>query len=297
MILLTGTSGFIGSKLLNECINTYGKENVLVLSSKENENCQTIVYKNHEINSIDFSNSPFNKIKTVVHVGAFIPKSNADLNDILKSNSNIIFTQNLLSSLPASVEKFIFLSSIDVYKKTAQMISENNPTIPETLYGFSKLYCEKMVEQWADANKKIIQILRLGHVYGPGEKLFKKIIPVTMQKIKENEPPTIMGDGSSKRAFIYIDDVIFCINEMIKFDHYKGPVNIVNDQFVTIQDLVHQIIQVAEANVSPEYIPQTIVKNDIFFDANKLKSLLNIEFTPLHVGLKNEWDSIVKQTK
>jgi nucleoside-diphosphate-sugar epimerase len=297
MILLTGTSGFIGSKLLNECINTYGKENVLVLSSKENENCQTIVNKNHEINSIDFSNSPFNKIKTVVHVGAFIPKSNADLNDILKSNSNIIFTQNLLSSLPASVEKFIFLSSIDVYKKTAQMISENNPTIPETLYGFSKLYCEKMVEQWADANKKIIQILRLGHVYGPGEKLFKKIIPVTMQKIKENEPPTIMGDGSSKRAFIYIDDVIFCINEMIKFDHYKGPVNIVNDQFVTIQDLVHQIIQVAEANVSPEYIPQTIVKNDIFFDANKLKSLLNIEFTPLHVGLKNEWDSIVKQTK
>jgi nucleoside-diphosphate-sugar epimerase len=297
MILLTGTSGFIGSKLLIECINLFGQENVVILSSKKNENYPTILYENYKINAVDFSQSPFNKIKTVVHVGAFIPKSAADLNDILKSNSNIIFTQNLLSSLPTSVEKFIFLSSIDVYKKTDQVISENNPTIPETLYGFSKLYCEKMVEQWANTNNKIIQILRLGHVYGPGEGLFKKIIPVTMQKLKENEQPIIMGDGNSKRAFIYIEDVIFCVKEIMKFDHYKGPINIVNDQFVTIKDLVNQIIQVAESKISPEYITQEFSKNDIFFEANKLKSLINVEFTPMPIGLKNEWDSIVKKTK
>jgi hypothetical protein len=78
-------------------------------------------------------------------------------------------------------------TTIDVYEKSDQIISENNPTNPETLYGFSKLYCEKMIENWANANNKIVQILRLGHVYGPGEGLFKKIIPVTMQKIKANE--------------------------------------------------------------------------------------------------------------
>jgi nucleoside-diphosphate-sugar epimerase len=294
MVLLTGTSGFIGSKLLIECINLFGKDNVVVLSSKENEICPTIVYKNFEINSADFLQSPFNKIKTVVHVGAFIPKSTADLNDISKSNSNIFFTQNLLSSLPESVEKFIFFSTIDVYEKSDQIISENNPTNPETLYGFSKLYCEKMIEQWANANNKIIQILRLGHTYGPGEGLFKKIIPVTMQKIKDNQQPIILGEGSSKRAFIYVDDLIFCVIEIMKFDHYKGPVNIVNDQFVTIKELVHQIIQVAESNVLPEYIPQELGKNDVFFDATKLKSLINIAFTPLHVGLKMEWDSMSK---
>ena len=294
MILLTGTSGFIGSRLLIECINLFGQENVVVLSSKKNQKCPTIIYNNYEINAADFSQSPFNKIKTVVHVGAFIPKSTADLNDILKSNSNITFTQNLLTSLPDSVEKFIFFSSIDVYQKTDQVISENNPTIPDTLYGFSKLYCEKMIEQWANTNNKIIQILRLGHVYGPGEGLFKKIIPVTMQKIKGNLQPIIMGDGSSKRAFVYIDDLIFCVKEIMKFDHYKGPVNIVNDQFVTIKDLVHQIIKVADANIFPEYIPQEMAKNDIFFDATKLKSLLNVAFTPLELGLRNEWDSIVK---
>ena len=296
MILLTGTTGFIGSKLLNEFINLYGKENVLVLSSIENKKCQTILYKNHDLNSIDFSQTALNKIKTVVHVGAFIPKSNADLNDILKSNSNIIFTQNLLLSLPDTVEKFIFFSTVDVYEKSEQIISENNSTIPETLYGFSKLYCEKMIENWANANNKIVQILRLGHVYGPGEGLFKKIIPVTMQKLKENEQPIIMGDGSAKRGFIYIDDLIFCIKKIMEFEAYKGPINVVNDHQISINELVNEMIKISKKDISPEYVSHQMEQRNVTFDATKLKSLINIVYTPMQVGLTMEWDSIINQT-
>lgn len=296
MILLTGTSGFIGSRLLIDCINLYGKENVLVLSSKENKNCQTIIYKNHDLNSIDFSQSPYNKIKTVIHVGAFIPKSNADLNDILKSNGNIIFTQNLLLGLPKTVEKFIFFSTVDVYETSDQIISENNATIPETLYGFSKLYCEKMIENWANANNKIVQILRLGHVYGPGEELFKKIIPITMQKLKENEQPIIMGDGSAKRGFIYIDDLIFCIKKIMEFETFKGPINVVNENPITINELVNEIIKISKKDISPEYVSHQMEHRNVTFDATKLKSLINIVYTPMQVGLTMEWDSIINQT-
>jgi len=296
MVLLTGTSGFIGSKLLIECINLFGKDNVVVLSSKENEICPTIVYKNFEIKSADFLQSPFNKIKTVVHVGAFIPKSNADLNDILKSNGNIIFTQNLLLALPKTVEKFIFFSTVDVYEKSEQIISENNATIPETLYGFSKLYCEKMIENWANANNKIVQILRLGHVYGPGEGLFKKIIPVTMQKIKANERPIVMGDGSAKRGFIYIGDLIFCIKKIMEFESFKGPINVVNENQITINELVNEIIKISKKDISPEYVSYQMEQRNVTFDATKLKSLINIFYTPMEVGLKMEWDSILNQT-
>ncbi len=297
MILLTGVNGFIGKKLLDFCINKYGKENVVAFSSRDNEKCRTILYKNHDFDSTAFLDAGLDSIKSVIHVGAFTPKKKSESNDILNCNSNIYFTQKLLLSIPKSVEKFIFLSTLDVYGSSNRPIIEMQSANPNTLYGFSKLYCEKMVEQWAVENNKIIQILRLGHVYGPGESLYQKIIPVTMQKIMKNEQPIILGDGSAKRAFIYIDDVVFCINEFLKFNDYKGPVNIVNDQFVTIQNIVDQIIQVAGVNFSPEYRPQELGNNDLFFDATKLKSLINVEFTPLQIGLKKEWDSMIKQTK
>lgn len=294
MILLTGVNGFIGKKLLDACIRQYGKENVVALSSRENEKCRTILYKNHDFNSTAFLDAGLDAIKLVIHAGAFTPKKKSETNDILNCNANIYFTQKLLLSIPETVEKFIFLSTLDVYGSSKQPISEMQSTNPNSLYGFSKLYCEKMVEQWAVENNKTIQILRLGHVYGPGEDLYQKIIPVTMQKVMKNEQPIIMGDGSAKRAFIYIEDVLFCINEFLKFNDYKGPVNIVNDHFVTIQNIVDAIIQVAEVNIVPEYIHQDLGNNDVFFDATKLKSLINVSFTSLQVGLKKEWDSIIK---
>lgn len=296
MILLTGVNGFIGKKLLDSCISKYGKENVVALSSRDNEKCRTIVYKNHDFDSTAFLDAGLDSIKSVIHVGAFTPKKKSESNDILNCNANIYFTQKLLLAIPKSVEKFIFLSTLDVYGSSKQPISEMHIANPNSLYGFSKLYCEKMVEQWAVENKKIIQILRLGHVYGPGESFYQKIIPVTMQKIIKNEKPIILGDGSAKRAFIYIEDVVICINEFLKFNDYKGPVNIVNDQFFTIQKIVDQIIQIAGVNISPEYIYQDLGKNDVFFDATKLKSLINIVYTPMQVGLKMEWDSIINQT-
>jgi len=292
MILLTGVNGFIGKNLLDTCINLYGKENVVALSSVENEKCKTFLYKKNKIEEDAFIDAGVQSIKTVIHAGAFTPKKMSESNDILNCNYNIYFTQKLLASIPKSVEKFIFISTLDVYAKSNEPISENNALVPESLYGFSKLYCEKMIEQWAIENNKTIQILRLGHVYGAGEELYQKIIPVTMQQINKNEKPKIFGDGSAKRAFIYIEDVIFCIHEFLKFDHYKGPVNIVNDQFVTIQHLVNQIIEVSKKNISPEFIAQEIESKDVFFDASKLKSLVNLNFTPLNIGLKKEWESI-----
>jgi UDP-glucose 4-epimerase len=292
MVLLTGTSGFIGSALLNKCAHLFGEENIVVLSSKENKKYPTVHYEDFNVNPTQFSCPPFNQIKTVFHVGAFIPKSNAELNDVEKSNANISFTQQFLSSLPQTVEKFIFFSTVDVYETCEQLISENTPTIPETMYGFSKLYCEKMVEQWARSNNKIIQVIRLGHVYGPGEGMYKKIIPVTMQHLKNNQQPVIMGDGSAKRGFIYIDDLIDCVIKISEFESYQGPINLVNENQVTVSELVKEIILVSKKDISPLYVDQKTEQRNIVFDATKLKSLLKVEFTPMQIGLKKEWDSI-----
>ena len=61
----------------------------------------------------------------------------------------------------------------------SKVICEETNTIPKSLYGWSKLYCEKMVEQYGELNGIDTQVLRVGHVYGTGEEGYKKIIPET----------------------------------------------------------------------------------------------------------------------
>ena len=55
--------------------------------------------------------------------------------------------------------------------------------------------------------------LRIGHVYGPGEEEYKKVIPITIKKILDNKPLQLWGDGSDLRSFIFIDDVV---NSIVK---------------------------------------------------------------------------------
>ncbi|MFX4253329.1 NAD-dependent epimerase/dehydratase family protein, partial [Aliarcobacter butzleri] len=119
----------------------------------------------------------------------FTPKSGIEANDINKSNANIFNTKYLLDNLPNFPEKFIFLSTLDVYGKIETIIDESSFTNPLTMYGWSKLYCEKLLENWSKENNIILQILRIGHIYGKGEKAYKKVIPITIQKLKNGENP------------------------------------------------------------------------------------------------------------
>lgn len=82
-----------------------------------------------------------------------------------------------------SQKNLFFKSTLDVYGKIETIIDESS-FITLTMYGWSKLYCEKLLENWSKRNNIILQILRIGHIYGKGEKAYKKVIPVTIQKLK-----------------------------------------------------------------------------------------------------------------
>ena len=199
MILLTGASGFIGKKILEELIITYGKENVVALTSKPIDNIHFLLHNDYHLDSDFFTkNLPSNKIETIIHAGAFIPKDNSQANDIEKCNSNIYSLQNLLSCNFPSLKKIIYLSSIDVYDVNVKIIAEDTSTAPVSLYGFSKLYGEAMISKWAISKNITYQILRIGHVYGPGEEFFKKIIPITIKKILKKEVSLKLKESNMK---------------------------------------------------------------------------------------------------
>ena len=293
MILLTGASGFIGSHLLDKLVNIFGSDQIVALTSKPISKCPFILHNNYSFDNKTFIKAGFKNIDTIIHSGAFIPKTSNEGNDIERCNSNIQNTCLLLKAELPGIKNFIYLSTIDVYEYD-NPITEESKVNPFSLYGNSKFYCEKLVSVWASQNDKTHQILRIGHVFGPGEEKYQKIIPVTMKRILNGDAIQLYGDGNDIRSFIFIDDVIEAIVNAITLKIFSGVINIVGNEQISINELVHKIITIANRPTDIENINSVSKNRDLVFDNKKMKELLCKPKTNLSEGLIREWEYLQK---
>jgi nucleoside-diphosphate-sugar epimerase len=288
MILITGASGFIGAHLLSSIIEIYGQEKILALTSKPTSKCKYLLHNDFIFDDDYFVNSGFDNIDTVLHLGAFTPKSNAASNEVKECNSNIISTARLLTSNFPKLKKFIFFSTLDVYAYD-NPITEITLLSPSSLYGHSKVYCEQMISAWAAQKNICHQILRIGHVYGEGEEKYNKIIPITMQRLLSNTPLQMYGDGAEIRSFIYIQDVVNAVINVLKIKKHAGVINLVGEKKISIKELVNEIVTISGMNLKIDLIEKTTPTRDLVFDNSRMKELLAIPKVGLKEGLIKEW--------
>ncbi|AHM61779.1 NAD-dependent epimerase/dehydratase [Flammeovirgaceae bacterium 311] len=293
MILVTGASGFIGRHLMNKLVSLYGKEHVVALTSSPIDDCVNLLHNGYDFDDDFFVRNGLANIHSVIHAGAFTPKSGAEANDIQRSNSNILNTTRLITSELPNVKTLIFLSTLDVYGD-ASPITEDSLVEPASLYGHAKLYCEALVSAWASKKDVKHQILRIGHVYGPGEEKYQKIIPVTMRRLLAGEPLRIYGEGNEIRSFIYISDVMNAILASLELEKYEGPINVVGEEQITIKDLISRLIGISKVDSILEHVPALTKSRDLIFDNQKMKQLLISPKVALDEGLEREWEYMEK---
>jgi len=112
---------------------------------------------------------------------------------------------NLLASLPASVRRFVLVSSAYVHAPSTKVITENDAPRPGDVYGNTKLMVEAMFEAVARATNRSLIILRPCAIYGPNDP-HQKAITKFVAGAKKNEAPTLKGAVSFARDYIHIDD-------------------------------------------------------------------------------------------
>ena len=95
-LLITGASGFIGSRLLTAACAAFGVDNVIAFSSKKIDACQSIVYSGPDFNLSPADHALLATVEVLIHAGAFTPKSGPEANALEKCNGNIHFTEKLL---------------------------------------------------------------------------------------------------------------------------------------------------------------------------------------------------------
>lgn len=292
MILLTGIGGFVGKHLVQFLANEYPNMELVALTNSNIEKVHCISHDDYFYKSSYFPDNIANRIEVIVHLGSFTPKSSMEANDVVKCNRNISSTLSLLLLKLPLVNRVIYISSLDVYSNSSKIIDENTATLPRTFYGWSKLFCEKMVEFHCDKLNIKAVILRLGHVYGPGEESYQKLIPVTMKSINDGQSPVIFGDGDDLRSFIYVDDVVRSIATAITKSLDTRIINVVHHQSFKILEIVEKIIAISRKNVSIQFKEGSFVKRNLVFNNSRLRNELCNSLTSIDDGLELQWKHI-----
>ena len=287
-ILITGASGFIGGHILTALLEKFGKGSIIALTSTEIPDVKCLIYKS--IQNFDLDQKSFDEITHVIHAGAFTPKNNNQVNEINLCFSNIQYMQELFSYNFKSIVRFINISTLDVYTSIDGDISEYSDIKPVSLYGSSKLYCEEVAKAFSRRNSIGYMNLRIGHVYGPGEEKYKKVIPIAIQNILDNKPLELWGEGSDLRSFIFIKDVVESILNSLKSPKENLDINIVSGISISIYDLLQKIIQVSNRKVEVNKRDSNHEKRDLVFDNSLLMKTLLKKETDLMQGLKIEYD-------
>jgi nucleoside-diphosphate-sugar epimerase len=293
MILLTGASGFIGKYLFNALTDKYGKQHVVALTSKTIPDGKYLLHHNYTFNKDYIKNNIDGNIEVIIHAGAFIPKTSNAANNIEACNSNITSTSSLLLSNLPHLQKIVFLSTVDIYKP-GEFIDEESTIEPQTLYAWSKLYGEQLVSQHCNNNGISHHILRLGHIYGPGEEHFNKVIPNTIKQLLQNNTVDRYGRGLEIRSYLYVKDAVEAIVKSLNLNQNTGVINIAADEYIMITDLIDKIIKVSGMNPSITYSNKEFIGRDLKFNNSKMKQLLHIPETNLTKGLQLEWDYMKK---
>jgi GDP-D-mannose 3',5'-epimerase len=180
----------------------------------------------------------------------------------------LINTHMLMASKEAGVSRFFYASSACVYAADKQTTPENPglkeadayPALPEDGYGWEKLFSERMCRHFREDYGLETRIVRFHNVYGPfgtyegGREKAPAAICRKVLEAQQNGTGTveIWGDGQQTRSFMYIDDCIKGITDIMQSD-IREPINLGSAEMVSINQLVDIVEGIAGVQLKRNY--------------------------------------------
>lgn len=267
-VLITGGTGFIGTRLVTKCIERGDSVKVLGQTNNavENENYKKIKDLGAEvflkgITEKDFINEVTKDVDTVYHLAAAQHEMN--IPDKVFWDVNVEGTRNLLeSSILSGVSKFIHGSTIGVYGILEGVIDEESKCNPDNIYGKTKLEGEKLALSYSE--KLNVSVIRIPETYGPGDRRLLKLF----KAINKKSFP-IIGDGKNLHHLIYVDDLIEGFFLAGKSQNSNGEVFLLaGEKPISTNDMVQIVaasLGVSKSNLriplTPVWILATIIEN------------------------------------
>lgn len=195
-VLVTGATGFIGYEVANQLIKMNLKPRLMVRRPLRGSlfagSAAEIIQA--DLLEKDSLKRAVKGIDTIFHLGA---RASFEKYEIVKKTIVDGSVDLLNCAVEAGVERFIHASSLLVYDDQKSPIDQNTPTSPVSGYGRAKVEAEEKLTKIAAANKINFAAIRLPHVYGARDLMFKEV-----RKGRAMFP----GKGDNLYAHLHITD-------------------------------------------------------------------------------------------
>ncbi len=261
-VLVTGGAGFIGSHLADAFV-ARGDDVAVVddLSAGRAGRLDDHVTL-HKVSITDAEPLTASvkqaRPELICHLAAQIDVRSSVAAPAEDAHVNVVGTVNVLEAARSVDARVLFASSGGaLYGRDAPIPSgEDVPPLPESPYGIAKYCAERYIGLYNGLHGTRHAIMRLANVYGPRQDPTGDagVIPIFCGCAQEGEDPTIYGDGTQTRDFVYVGDAVNAFLAAADVGR-PGTWNVGTGVEVSILDLVEITAGAAGRPVRPQFGP------------------------------------------
>ena len=228
--VITGGSGFIGSSMVWTILKKNPSFQILIIDNNKRGNNisllldnfpENIVYRNENVQDLQPICYKDMTVKYFIHLAAYAYVGEGEIDREMYISENILSLSRAIDIAKITkAKRFIFSSTCAVYGEKNETLTEELLPVPTSIYGISKLVCEKLLKQSDIWDRTTI--FRFFNVAGSlwdapvGERHNPEthLIPLIFKKIAIGEVMEIFGndyatkDGTCEREYVHVKDII-----------------------------------------------------------------------------------------
>jgi nucleoside-diphosphate-sugar epimerase len=185
----------------------------------------------------------------VVHTAAITGIKTCQDNPGESFNVNVYGTFNVAKACLKTGSRLIFISSREIYGETVgQATAENSVTLPNNVYGITKLLGENILVNFEKKHNLKCTILRFTNVYGPGGDQYA--VQILIRKALRGEKIPVFG-GEQVMNFVHVEDAVLSILACIDDERSIGQIfNVGSLDNISVNDLILKIVKmVGKGNI------------------------------------------------
>ena len=259
-ILITGSTGFIGSHLAELCVelgfdvvafDRYNPNNHWgwLEDSKYMNDMEVIL---GDVRDYDSVNKAMYGCDVVFHLAALIGIPYSYISPLAYIRTNVEGTYNVLEAAKnLNLEQVLITSTSEVYG-TAQYIpiNENHPQVGQSPYSASKIAADQLAISYFRSFDLNVKIVRPFNTYGPRQSP-RAVIPTIISQCYSDNRELRLGNIDPTRDLTFVKDTCTAFLEIFKSDEFFGKVtNIGMNTEISIEDLAHEIMNIMNIDLS-----------------------------------------------
>lgn len=271
-IVVTGGAGFVGSHLIDKLLaKGHTVTNIDNFDPFYNESIKRENIKGHlefdtyTLHEVDLREKEAlgkaipDNTDVIVHLAAKAGVRSSIADPIAYQEVNVAGTQNLLETArEKEIRQFIFASSSSVYGKNPNVPWREDDAVlqPISPYASTKVSGELLGHVYSHLYDIRFLALRFFTVYGPRQRP-DLAIHKFLKLMSEGKEITLYGDGSTRRDYTYIDDIVDGILAAIDYqESVYEVINLGNNQTVTLLELVEAIEKASGITAKKKFGPE-----------------------------------------